>query len=174
MAFLVRPMRRRMYYCASGAPRPKVLTRKTRHWLSNLDAHHRLLISFTFAFLVFLFVRKGLPLAHTTHRDMGRLCILFSHPDVDANPHGRAARCCAANQAATDQPQTHLRFRRGGCLREPRLCRLPAQHVERNDRPPACYPHRPRVRHGRDVVARAPHRLRLALCPAFLRRGEGR
>ncbi|MGB8341635.1 MAG: DUF1345 domain-containing protein [Chthoniobacterales bacterium] len=36
-----------------------MLTRKTRHWLSNLDAHHRLLISLTFAFLVFLFVRRA-------------------------------------------------------------------------------------------------------------------
>jgi uncharacterized membrane protein len=36
-----------------------VFTRKIRHWLSNLDAHHRLLISLTFALVVFLFIRRA-------------------------------------------------------------------------------------------------------------------
>jgi uncharacterized membrane protein len=36
-----------------------VFTKKIRHWLSHLEAHHRLLISLTFALIVFLFVKNA-------------------------------------------------------------------------------------------------------------------
>jgi uncharacterized membrane protein len=48
-----------MVLLPSSAPRQKVFTRKIRHWLSHLEAHHRLLISLSFALIVFLFVKSA-------------------------------------------------------------------------------------------------------------------